>query len=169
MPTAHKCLEGIGRHQLRRAKWDDAPMCNTNVSDTSIYKIQRAQNEALRIITGSHKISSIDHLYSETKMPHLICQHSHRQHGGQQIIKQSTPTHQWRGNISDDTTTGHSVTDPFRPLHVLELLQKKNKAEWFFKLSRLRMFLTCSTALHPPHRFEQTWLEQSFVDPENLE
>ena len=26
------------------------------------------QNEALRIITGSHKMSSIDHLHSETKM-----------------------------------------------------------------------------------------------------
>ena len=31
-------------------------------------KIQRAQNEALRIITGSHKMSSIDHIHSETKM-----------------------------------------------------------------------------------------------------
>ena len=30
--------------------------------------IQRTQNEALRIITGSHKMSSIDHLHSETKM-----------------------------------------------------------------------------------------------------
>ena len=29
---------------------------------------QRTQNEALRIITGSHKMSSIDHLHSETKM-----------------------------------------------------------------------------------------------------
>ena len=26
-------------------------------------------NEALRIITGSHKMSTIDHLHSETKMP----------------------------------------------------------------------------------------------------
>ena len=31
-------------------------------------KIQRTQNEALRIITGSHKMSSIDHLHNETKM-----------------------------------------------------------------------------------------------------
>ena len=31
-------------------------------------KIQRAHNEALRIITGSHKMSSIDHIHSETKM-----------------------------------------------------------------------------------------------------
>ena len=39
-----------------------------NASKTNIGKIQRAQNEALRIITGSHKMSSIDHIHSETKM-----------------------------------------------------------------------------------------------------
>ena len=41
------------------------PVWSTNSSDTSLGKIQRTQNEALRIITGSHKMSSIDHLHSE--------------------------------------------------------------------------------------------------------
>ena len=45
-----------------------APVWSTNASDTSLGKIQRTQNEALRIITGSHTMSSIDHLHSETKM-----------------------------------------------------------------------------------------------------
>ena len=45
-----------------------APGWSTNASESNIGKIQRAQNEALRIITGSHKMSSIDHLHSETKM-----------------------------------------------------------------------------------------------------
>ena len=45
-----------------------APVWSTDASDTSMEKIQRTQNEALRIITGSHKMSSIDHLHSETKM-----------------------------------------------------------------------------------------------------
>ena len=45
-----------------------APVWSTNASESNIGKIQRAQNEALRIITCSHKMSSIDHLYSETKM-----------------------------------------------------------------------------------------------------
>ena len=45
-----------------------APVRSTNASDTSLEKIQRTHNEALRIITGSHKMSSIDHLHSETKM-----------------------------------------------------------------------------------------------------
>ena len=45
-----------------------APVWSTNASDTSLEKIQRTQNEALMIITGSHKMSSIDHLHSETKM-----------------------------------------------------------------------------------------------------
>ena len=45
-----------------------APVWSTTTSDTSLVKIQRTQNEALRIITGSHKMSSIHHLHSETKM-----------------------------------------------------------------------------------------------------
>ena len=45
-----------------------APVWSINASETNIGKIQRAQNEALRIITGSHKMSSIDHIHSETKM-----------------------------------------------------------------------------------------------------
>ena len=45
-----------------------APVWSTNASDTSMGKIQRTQNEALMIITGSHKMSSIAHLHSETKM-----------------------------------------------------------------------------------------------------
>ena len=45
-----------------------APVWSTNASESNIGKIQRVQNEALRIITGSHKMSSIDHIHSETKM-----------------------------------------------------------------------------------------------------
>ena len=44
------------------------PAWSTNASDTSLGKIQHTQNEELRIITRSHKMSSIDHLHSETKM-----------------------------------------------------------------------------------------------------
>ena len=40
-----------------------APVWSTNIG-----KIQRAQNAALRTITGSHKMSSIYHLHSETQM-----------------------------------------------------------------------------------------------------
>ena len=45
-----------------------APVWSTNASVTSIGKIQIAQNKALRIATGSHKMSSIDHLHNETEM-----------------------------------------------------------------------------------------------------
>ena len=48
-----------------------APVWSKNASESIIGKIQRAQNEALRIITGSHKMPSIDHLHSETKMIHV--------------------------------------------------------------------------------------------------
>ena len=52
-----------------------APVWNTNASATSIGKIQIAQNEALRIATGSHKMSSIDLLHNETEML-TVKQHS---------------------------------------------------------------------------------------------
>ena len=45
-----------------------APVWSTNSSESNIGKIQRAQNEALRIITGSHNMASIDHLHSEPEM-----------------------------------------------------------------------------------------------------
>ena len=41
------------------------PVWSTNTSELNISKIQPAQNEALRIITGSHKMSSIDHFHKE--------------------------------------------------------------------------------------------------------
>ena len=44
------------------------PVWSTHASESNIGKIQRAQNEALRIITVSHKMSSIDHIHNETKM-----------------------------------------------------------------------------------------------------
>ena len=52
-----------------------APVWSTNASVTSIGNIQIAQNEALRIATGSHKMSSIDHLHNETEML-TVKQHS---------------------------------------------------------------------------------------------
>ena len=45
-----------------------SPVWGTNASESNIGKIQHAQNEALRIITGSHKMTSIHHLHSETEM-----------------------------------------------------------------------------------------------------
>ena len=40
-----------------------APGWSTNLRDTNYRNIQYTQNEALRIATGCHKMSSIDHLY----------------------------------------------------------------------------------------------------------
>ena len=45
-----------------------APVWSTNASNTSMQKIQVAQNEALRISTGAHKMSSIDHLHCKAQM-----------------------------------------------------------------------------------------------------
>ena len=45
-----------------------APIWHPNASFTSLKRLQTVQNEALRIATGCHRMSSIDHLHSEAKM-----------------------------------------------------------------------------------------------------
>ena len=45
-----------------------APVWSTNLRDTNYRNIQYTQNEALRIDTGCHKMSSVDHLHVEAKM-----------------------------------------------------------------------------------------------------
>ena len=49
-------------HQLRRT------CLSPNLHDTNYRKIQYTQNEALRIATGCHKMSRIDHLHTEAEM-----------------------------------------------------------------------------------------------------
>ena len=44
------------------------PVWSTNLRDTNYRNIQYTQNEALRIATGCHKMSSVDHLHVEAKM-----------------------------------------------------------------------------------------------------
>ena len=45
-----------------------APVLSTNLRDTNYRNIQYTQNEALRIATGCHKKSSVDHLHVDAKM-----------------------------------------------------------------------------------------------------
>ena len=45
-----------------------APVWSTYLRDTNYRNIQYTQNDALRIATGCHKMSSVDHLYVEAKM-----------------------------------------------------------------------------------------------------
>ena len=44
------------------------PIWGPNLSDTSWKTLQTAQNTALRIATGNHKMASIQHLHAETKI-----------------------------------------------------------------------------------------------------
>ena len=45
-----------------------APVWSTNLRDTNYRNIQYTQNEALRISTGCHKMSNVDHLHVEETM-----------------------------------------------------------------------------------------------------
>ena len=49
-------------HQVRHTCLESKPTWH------QLQKIQYTQNEALRIATGSHKMSSIDHLHTEAEM-----------------------------------------------------------------------------------------------------
>ena len=56
--------KAVGRSIINFA----APVWSPNLHDTNYRKIQYTQNEALRIATGCHKMSSIDHLHTEAEM-----------------------------------------------------------------------------------------------------
>ena len=56
--------KAVGRSIINYA----APVWSTNLRDTNYRNIQYTQNEALRIATGCHKMSSVDHLHVEAKM-----------------------------------------------------------------------------------------------------
>ena len=56
--------KAVGRSIINYA----APVWSPNLHDTNYIKIQYTQHEALRISTGCHKMSSIDHLHTEAEM-----------------------------------------------------------------------------------------------------
>ena len=56
--------KAVGRSIINYA----APVWSPNLHDTNYRKIQYTQNKALRIATGCHKMSSIDHLHTEAEM-----------------------------------------------------------------------------------------------------
>ena len=56
--------KAVGRSIINYA----APVCSTNLRDTNYINIHYTQNEALRISTGCHKMSSVDHLHPEENM-----------------------------------------------------------------------------------------------------
>ena len=56
--------KAVGRSNINYA----ALVWSTNLRDTNYRNIQYTQNEALRIATGCHKMSSVDHLHVEAKM-----------------------------------------------------------------------------------------------------
>ena len=56
--------KAVGRSIINYA----APVWSPNLHDTNYRKIKYTWNEALRIATGCHKMSSIDHLHTEAEM-----------------------------------------------------------------------------------------------------
>ena len=90
----YKCL-------LRPLHTYAAPVWFPNVSDSAVRKLQSTQNSALRIATGSLKMSPIPHLHSETKIlpvrEHLslLCK--------QFLVNALRPHHPSRRVVTDNT------------------------------------------------------------------
>ena len=53
----------VGRFIINYA----APVWSTNLRDTNYRHIHYTQNEALNIVTGCHKMSSVDHLHVDAE------------------------------------------------------------------------------------------------------
>ena len=56
--------KAVGRSIINYA----APVWSTNLCDTNYRNIQYTQNDTLRISTGCHKMSSVDHLHAEASV-----------------------------------------------------------------------------------------------------
>ena len=56
--------KAVGRSIINYA----APVWSTNLRDTNYINIQYTQNEAMRISTGCHNMSSVDHLHAEANV-----------------------------------------------------------------------------------------------------
>ena len=129
----------------------------------------------METLFSGHNQTVVPLLANTKKASHLICQHSNRQHDGQQSIKLSTTTYQWRWNLPNETTTGHSVTAPLRPLQALELLQKDTEADCGMYPQDVPHLFNCTahpTALTPENLWNRpanTIRELSFLDTENLD
>ena len=63
-PGVTERYKAVGRSIINYA----APVWSTNLRDTNYRNIQCTQNAALRISTGCHKMSSVDHLHVEAHM-----------------------------------------------------------------------------------------------------
>ena len=85
-----------------------ASVWSTNARATSIGKIQIAQNEALRIATGSHKMTTIDHLHNETEMLTM------KQHSGllsaQYLVQYLDPDHVCHNITTMDSGSGSMIS-----------------------------------------------------------
>jgi hypothetical protein len=107
-----------------------SPVWYPNSCQSSLDTLQRAQNKALRIATGSHKMSPIQHLHSETHMLtvpdhlHLLsCQYL------ASCLRDQHPCH-------------HTVTRPPGPRNKKQTLQSRC-------LPQVEPYLTADGILHP--------------------
>ena len=111
-----------------------APVWSTNDSEINMGKIQPAQNEALRVIIGSHKKSSIGHLHSETEMllvedymkllfEQYLVHYLDTENGCHQITKMDHPTREMnetifiRPNRTDLLLLANTSKDTLHEIH----------------------------------------------------
>ena len=86
--------KAVGRSIINYA----APVWSSNLCDTNYINIQYTQNEALRIPTGCHKMSSVDHMHAEANML-KVREHSELL-SAQHLARRLEP-----GNVNNSITT----------------------------------------------------------------
>ena len=108
-----ECLTATFKSLVRPLLDYAAPIVFPNYSASSIRRLQIIQNRSLRLITGCHSASAIDHLHSETEI--LPVDQHLRLLSAQYLARALQP-----GHVSHDT-----VTLPSGPRRSKETLQSK--------------------------------------------
>ena len=104
-----------------------APVWSTNASDSSLKKIQTAQNAALRSVTGAYKMASIYHLHQES-LTLRVKDHS------------DMLSAQYLGNCLEEDHVSHGITiqEP-RPRPMKETLHSRHHSTVLPRLGSNRM------------------------------
>ena len=82
-----------------------APIVFPNYAPTSIRRLQLIQNKCLRLITGCHKLASVDHLHTET---HILPVENHLNLlSAQYLARALNPSHPSHSQVSNPPPPGH--------------------------------------------------------------
>ena len=107
--TLQMTYRAIGKPLIEYA----APAWSPTIGDTSLKKLQVVENEALRIATGCHRMTPIDHLHQETRIlpvkehmamlsKQFLASTMQGDHPGHRLFDRVAPPRNMKSNIIDE-------------------------------------------------------------------